>query len=114
VIARCRVAVPLLFVTLVVGSALRLWAVSPCASKEPMTCCGGDESGAPAPCGCSLSAATPSAAVVESASTDVVIAEAPAADVVVAPADTTRFPARSVTACARAAPLFVLFAAFLN
>jgi hypothetical protein len=113
-VARRRLAVPLLFVALVVGSALRLWAVSPCASKGPMTCCGGDESGAPAPCGCSLSAATPSPAVVESASTTVALAETPAAEVVVAPAETTPFPARSVTPCARAAPLFVLFAAFLN
>ncbi len=107
-------ALPLLFVALLAGPALRLRAASPCDLGAPMACCGSDQNGVPAPCGCTLRPATPSPAVVESAPPGVALVEIPAPDLVEAPAETTPFPVQSVTPRARAAPLFVLFAAFLN
>jgi hypothetical protein len=112
---RRRSALFLLLVAsaLVAGPGPGLAAVSPCASGSPMTCCGGDENSAPVPCGCWLNAAPPSPAVIESAPPDVVLAEAPAPALVVPPPSPDAPPVR-VTPRARAAPLFVLFVAFMN
>ena len=79
-----------------------------------MACCGSDENGVPAPCGCTLRPATPSPAVVESAPPGVELAVTPAAEAVPEPAAERPPWAEPVTPRARAAPLFVLFAAFLN
>jgi hypothetical protein len=61
-----------------------------------------------------LSPATPSPAVVESPPPDVVPAVTPAAEAAPEPAAATLPWADPVTPRARAGPLFVLYAAFLN
>jgi len=106
----------LLFVAavLIAGPGATLYAASPCNSGTPMGCCSGDgDGGAPPPCGCSLSPIAPSPTIAETGSPVVVLAEAP----LPALARLDPVPAASqspVTVRARAAPLFVLFATFLN
>lgn len=99
---------------LIVGPGVTLYAALPCHSGAPMACCSGDgDGGAPAPCGCSLRPVVPSPTVAETAAPVVVLAEAP--PLALAGPDPAPAAAPSpVTPRARAAPLFVLFAAFLN
>ena len=99
---------------LLAGPGATLYAASPCNAGPPMACCGAEgDDGAPAPCSCSLSPVAPAPSVAETASHGVVLAEAPAPALTgpnPAPAASTRIaPPR-----ARAAPLFLLFVAFLN
>jgi len=106
----------LLFVAaaLIVGPGATLYAASPCNAGPPMACCGdnGDD-GAPAPCGCSMSPVTPAPSVVEITSQGVVLAEAPA-PALAGPDPAPAAATRSAPPRARAAPLFLLFVAFLN
>jgi len=100
---------------LVAGPGAGLYAASPCHEGSPMDCCAGDDgSGTPDPCGCSLSPMAPKSAVVESASISVLLAVTPA-EPLAAPGPEAPAPGpRGVVPRARAAPLFVLFVAFLN
>jgi len=114
-----RIAVfSLLFVAsgLIAGPGAVLYAASPCNTGAPMTCCAGEgDDGAPAPCGCSLNPVTPSPSVTETESQRVVPDEAPAsAPALAGPDPVPASPKGPVTPRARAAPLFVLFAAFQN
>ncbi len=102
-------------VALVAGPGMRLHAALPCNDGPPMACCGGpaDDGGSPAPCGCVLKPAAPSPAVVNGAQPDAVLDAAPPAPFVEAD-PTPALPEAVVAPQARAAPLFVLFATFLN
>lgn len=101
---------------LIVGPGAKLYAASPCNAGPPMACCGGEgDDKAPAPCGCSLSPVAPSPTVPETATRTVVLADSPAPAPVMAEPEPA--PAASMAAVVprgRAAPLFVLFVAFLN
>lgn len=93
---------------------MRLYAALPCNSGPPMACCGGSDGGsAPAPCHCSLSPVAPFHAVVETAPPGVIVNDAPASSLV-GPDRAALTPLAAPEPAARAAPLFVLFVAFLN
>ncbi len=79
-----------------------------------MTCCAGDEEGAPAPCGCTLNPRTPAQGIVEASAPDAVPTGELSPMLETSPAAREIAPAPAVVPRARAAPLFVLFAAFLN
>ncbi len=100
---------------LVAGPGMRLFAALPCNAGPPMACCGesNGQSGAPAPCGCSLNPVAPSLAVVEAASPDFVLDDAPALSLA-EPDPVPPAPLAAPASGARAAPLFLLFVAFLN
>ena len=96
------------------GPGASLYAASPCHAGKPMTCCAGEESGDPSPCGCSLSPPTPAPAAVDVASPVTPPAEEPAPLLETAPDSPLAAPAASVSPRARAGPLFLLDASLRN
>ncbi len=95
---------------------MRVYAALPCNDGPPMACCGQTEGSqaAPPPCHCSLSAVQVAPMVVEAAPLLIAPAAIAAAVVAVRPPETTPLRVGSVVPHARGAPLFVLFATFLN
>ncbi|MFI5182479.1 MAG: hypothetical protein ACHQPI_13920 [Thermoanaerobaculia bacterium] len=79
-----------------------------------MACCAGEEEGAPPPCGCSLSPRTPAPGVVEASAPDIVPAGELSPALETPPLEPWAAPAPDVALRARAGPLFLLFATFLN
>jgi hypothetical protein len=94
---------------------MRLYASLPCNAGPPMACCGESNGGggAPSPCRCSMSPMAPSPAVVDGASPDIGLGDAPASSLV-GTDPVSLAPLAAPEPIARAAPLFVLFVAFLN
>ncbi|HUM03625.1 MAG TPA: hypothetical protein VL084_15145 [Thermoanaerobaculia bacterium] len=101
---------------LIAGPGAKLYAASPCNAGPPMACCGGEgDDGAPAPCSCSLSPFAPAPTVPEAATRGDNLAESPAPAPALAPPDPAPVPSMEpAVPRARAAPLYVLFDAFLN
>jgi len=95
------------------GPGASLYAALPCHAGKPMACCAGDDGGGTSPCRCSLSPVAPSPAVAESTSAVVVLAGSLPLELAV-PDPAPAASESPVPHRARAAPLFVLFAAFLN
>jgi hypothetical protein len=100
---------------LLAGPGMRLYATVPCSEGEPMACCGvpAGATTPSTPCHCSLNPVAPTHAVVETPPPDTLLDVNPALPVV-DPAPAPDAPVSAYAARARAAPLFVLFVAFLN
>lgn len=109
------VLVVLAAAVLVAGPGMALFAALPCNVGPPMACCDSadGERDSPSPCGCSLSPVAPSHTLVEGTS-PVPALDAVPAPALIEPVPAPDLPAAAVASKARAAPLFVLFVAFLN